>query len=186
MNDLKVEDLAKVPQDPAEECSLSPFAEKEYISVDRTAKILGVRYGTVFDMYRAGLIEMVDYRKGARKRVKYSSIVAHCDLLRRRYQIADRRPPLSNPMLRHRDDDLLPFPMSDTIHMKEVMAILGYESHEPVRGMIHEGLFEGYQICEGGLWRISRRSLRAFIDRARLAPASPRPKSAAERRAPCL
>jgi hypothetical protein len=144
---------------------LLPFAEKEYISVERTAKILGVRYGTVFDMYRAGLIEMVDYRKGARKRVKYSSIVAHCDLLRERYQIADRRLPLSNPMLRHRDDDLLPFPMSDTIHMKEVMAILGYESHEPVRGMIHEGLFEGYQICEGGLWRISRSSLAAFLQK---------------------
>jgi len=37
---------------------------------------------------------MVEYRRGSRKRILYSSIVSFCDKLRAHYMIADRRPAL--------------------------------------------------------------------------------------------
>lgn len=155
--------MSRNPADLAQ--YLLPFAEKEYISVKRAAEILGVSRNTVHWLHEEKVIEMVDYRKGAHKRVKYSSILELCDALRKKYGIADRRQPLSNPMFRHKDEDLLPFPLSDTIYMAEALSILGYESMEAVRSMIEEGLFEGYQLREGGPWRISRSSLAAFLQK---------------------
>jgi hypothetical protein len=142
---------------------LLPFAEREYISAKRAARILGVGYVTILDLYAAHRIEMVDYAKHKHKRVKYASIVAFCDRLRDRYGIATRRPPLPSPMFRHRDEDLLPFPLSDTLSVKDTMEILGFDSPFPVRQMIEQGLFEGYKISGPSPWRISRSSLASFL-----------------------
>lgn len=186
MKDQKADDLAKAPREGNEEHALSPFGQKDFVSVQRAATILGVSTNTVLLLHEEKVIEMIDYRPRARKRVKYASIVELCDKLRLKYGIADRRPPLSSPMFRHKDEDLLPFPMRDTIRTADALSVLGYESMETVRSMIEEGLFEGYQLREGGPWRISRRSLRAFLDR-KMPPPPPIPSRlsspATERRA---
>lgn len=145
---------------------LLPFAHKEYISVKRAAHILGIGYVSVLDLYAAGKIEMIEYVKRRRKRVKYSSIVGLCDRLRNQYNIKDRRPPLDNPIFRHKDEDLLPFPIADTISTREASDILGYDSLLPVQQMIREGHFDAYQISSGYPYRVSRKSLAEFIARA--------------------
>jgi excisionase family DNA binding protein len=142
---------------------LLPFAEREYVSVKRAASILGVSHRAVLDMYDAGLIEVIDYAFGKRKRVRYASLVDLCDRLRRQFGIEDRRPPLSAPYLRHRDADVLPFPISDTIYVKEACDVLGYSSLRSVYNMIDEGHFEAYQFTANSPWRISRSSLHAFV-----------------------
>jgi Helix-turn-helix domain len=142
-----------------------PFAEKEYISVKRTASILGVAYTTVFELHRDGRLEMVDYRRLATKRVRYSSVIKLCDDLRITFNIRDRRPTLENSMFRHKDEDLLPFPISDTMTAEEAAEILGFETTKSVVQMIREGLFDAYQMSKFSLWRISRSSLAAYLDK---------------------
>jgi hypothetical protein len=145
---------------------LLPFAEREYISVQRTARILGIGYSTVFDLHRARRIEMIDYRHHAPKRVKYSSVVAFCDFLRAQYSIPDRRPPLSYSFLRHKDEELLPFPMSDTMYVKEAREYLGFDSFQSVRNLLEQAYFEGYKISPSSTWRISRTSFTAFVEKS--------------------
>ena len=146
-----------------------PFAEREYVNVPRTARILGVGMGVVYRMARmkdAGgraLLTLVDYRPQARKRVLYSSIVDFCNGLRGRFGIEDRRPALDNPMFRHRDEDLLPFPLEDTIYSAEARAALGYEDLRPLVFLIEEGHFDAYQLFRESAWRISRSSFTAFL-----------------------
>jgi hypothetical protein len=148
-----------------------PFAEREYVDVRRCGHILGVSIGTVYRLAgmkdRGGreLLFLVSYRHNARKRVLYSSIVHFCDYLRTKYGVTDRRPVLSNPIFRHRDEDLLPFPLSDTIYSEEALIALGYEDRRPLVRLIQEGKFEAYQIVPRGssAWRISRSSFGAFL-----------------------
>lgn len=152
-----------------------PFAEKEYVTVRRTGRILGVSDNTVYRV--AGLrgrddrplLNLVNYRKNSRHRVLYSSIVRFCDGLRQSYGIPDRRPTLSNPIFRHKDEDLLPFRLSDTMYSAEALAALGYESRSILLHLIEEGRFEAYRIMptRGTEWRISRPSFRLFLDQTR-------------------
>jgi hypothetical protein len=150
-----------------------PFAEKEYVDVARTARIFGVGVSTVYRMaeetYRDGhaAIKLVSYRHQARKRVLYSSIVAFCDFLRAEYGIEDRRPKLDHPMLRHRDEDLLPFPLTDTIYSAEALAALGYDDRRPLVYLIEEGRFDAYRLSNEYTWRISRTSFKRFLDQTR-------------------
>ncbi len=149
-----------------------PFAEREYVNVPRTARILGVGMGVVYRMARmqdAGgraLLTLVDYRPQARKRVLYSSIVHFCNSLRTRFGIEDRRPKLDNPMFRHRDEDLLPFSLEDTIYSAEARAARGYEDLRPLVFLIDEGHFDAYQLFRESAWRISRTSFMAFLSGA--------------------
>ncbi|MGO8759324.1 MAG: hypothetical protein ACLQG3_14490 [Terracidiphilus sp.] len=157
----------------ADDQLILPFAEKEYVDVSRTAKIFGVSLQTVYRMAemkdRGGraLLTLISYRRLARKRILYSSIVAFCDSLRAKYGIEDRRPKLDHPVLRHRDEDLLPFPLSDTVYSAEVLAALGYEHTRPLVCLIEVGRFDAYQIISESPWRISRRSLSQFLMRER-------------------
>jgi hypothetical protein len=150
-----------------------PFAEKEYVDVARTAHIFGVGISTVYRMaeesYRDGhaAIKLVSYRHQARKRVLYSSIVGFCNFLRGEYGIADRRPRLDHPMLRHRDEDLLPFPLSDTIYSAEALAALGYDDRRPLIYLIEEGRFDAYRLSKEYTWRISRISFKHFLNETR-------------------
>jgi hypothetical protein len=146
-----------------------PFAEREYVDVWRTTHILGVSRRTVYRLAATrrnggrALLDLVSYGKKRRKRVLYSSIVRLCDQLRSRYGIVDRRPKLDHPMFRHRDEDLLPFPLSDTIYSAEALRALGYEDLRPLICLIEEGRFDAYQFASYSDWRISRSSLKAFL-----------------------
>jgi hypothetical protein len=153
--------------------SVSAFAEKEDVDVGRATRIFGVGRSTIYRMaqpnYRAGqsAIKLVAYHHRMKKRVLYSSIVAFCNFLRAEYGIEDRRPKLDHPMFRYRDEDLLPFPLSDTIYSAEVLAALGYSDHRPMVHLIEEGHFEAYQLNREGPWRISRTSFKHFLDKTR-------------------
>ena len=156
----------------SEECKdlLAPFAEREYVDVKRAAKILGVSQTTVLELCgsiggRPPRLDCINWAPNKRKRIRYQSIVDFCDALRKRYAIADRRPPLTNPIFRHRDADLLPFPLDDTIYVEDAMKILGYISAWPVYKLIEEGAFEAYLLSVRIRWRISRTSFAAFIKR---------------------
>jgi len=144
---------------------LLPFPEREYVDMKRAMKILGISHSAVRNLFLEEKIAIVDYRKGSRKRVKYSSIVEFCDRLRTEHAIRDRRPALDSPHFRHRDEDLLPFPLSDTIGIKEVQDVLGYSTPTPIYKMVEEGRFEAYKLGMG--WRFSRSSFAAYLERVR-------------------
>jgi hypothetical protein len=154
------------PQDKTAPQILLPFAEKEYIDAGRACGILGVGYSTLQRMAASGMIEWIGAAKSTWKRVRYQSIVEFCEGLRQQLQIADRRPPLA-PSLRHRDADLLPFPLADTASAREALKALGLERRTDMVKLIEEGKFDAYQLVPQGPWRISRSSLLAFIERSR-------------------
>jgi hypothetical protein len=149
------------------------FAEKAWIDTRRAARIFGVSLNTVYRMaepdYRNGraALALVSCRRGVRKYVLYSSIIAFCDFLRAEYCIEDRRPKLIGPMTRHRDEDLLPFPSTDAIYLAEVMAALGYRDERAILRLVEERRFDGYQLTCGGVWRISRISFERFLNETR-------------------
>ena len=154
---------------------LLPFAEKEWISVDRSCSILGIGFTTLYrlrklrDEQDKPLIDVIDYGSGRRQRVLYASIVRFCDRLREKYAIPDQRPPLPNEIFRHRDEHLLPFPLSDTISAKDALSCLGYDSLDPVWNFCEEGAFHSYQILPepGSPWRISRADFSRWLDSRR-------------------
>lgn len=147
----------------AEDQLVLPFAEREYVDVRRASRILGVHATTISQFYEWGLIEMLDYSKHKRKRVRYQSLVDLCDKLRQKYSIDDRRPALSAPYLRHQDMDLLPFPISDTITVEDAMEMMGYASPKPIYLAIEEGRFDAYQFSSKTPWRISKLSLSRYM-----------------------
>jgi len=150
-----------------------PFAEREYVSVPRAAHILDVGESTVHrlaemqDRGGRALLHLISYRRNAHKRILYSSIVHFCDGLREKFGIQDRRPKLDHPMFRHRDEDLLPFRLSDTINMNDALQALGYENYQSIIFLIEEGRFDAYQLLKGSSWRISRSSLITFLGETR-------------------
>lgn len=149
------------------------FAGKRYVSVRRTARIFGVAISTVHEMLkndfrdsRPALLAASSHRLQWR-RILYSSIVDFCDFLRVEYGIADRRPRLDRPMLRHRDEDLLPFPLADTIHSDEALRALGYVTQRPLIHMIEDRRFDAYSLNGQRNWRISRTSFKRFLEQTR-------------------
>lgn len=123
-----------------------PFAAKEYVDRRRACGILGVGLRTLERLAASGRVGYIDLRKKSHKRLQYQSIVDFCDRLRQESKIADRRPQLA-PHLRHRDEDLLPFPLADTIHAEEACELLGFRHLQPVVRLIEEGKFEAYQLA---------------------------------------
>lgn len=146
-----------------------PAAQEHYIDLGRAARILGVHPSTIYRLTtrrRPGggyVIGLAEYRPHARKRVLYSSILRLCDELRARHGILDRRPDLGDPLMLHRDEDLLPFPLADTMPLGDACRVLGYEKGDAVLKLITMGFFEGYQLVENAPWRVSRKSLAAFL-----------------------
>ena len=158
---------ASLPRATQNSHPITPLKESEYVDRRRACCILGISPRTLDRLTRSGWIEWVNYRKFSWKRIRYQSLVDYCDRLRASYRIADRRPQLSAPYLRHRDEDLLPFPLSDTMGAKEALSALGFSCTDSLVEMIEEGLIEAYQLVPQGPWRISRRSLLDLIKKSR-------------------
>ena len=155
---------------PPRSRSLSRRPIPEYIDGGRVCDIFAVDYRIVERMARSGLFRWRDCEESPRKQVQvhYQSLVDFCDRLREQYKIADRRPMLSAPNSRHRDEDLPPFPLRDSIPALTAMWTLGFykKSTWPLH-LIEEGHFDAYRLFPEDQWRISRSSLEAFIDRSR-------------------
>jgi hypothetical protein len=144
-----------------------PFAEREYIDPARTCRILGVSWMTARRLWQSGLIEVIEYRHRSWKRIRYHSVVEFCDNLRVKFSIPDRRPQLSAPYLRHRDEDLLPFPLKESTTGPQAMTMLGLRSTRSLLNLIEEGRFEAYQLIDSAPWRIHIPSLVAYIEKIR-------------------
>jgi hypothetical protein len=154
---------------------LLPFAAREYIDTRRARRILGVSFPTLTRLAKNGLVDWLDGGKDSWKRIRYQSVVDFCDRVREQHKIPERRPKLSNPHLRYRDEDLLPFPLSDTITAKHALELLGLTHRRSMVRLIEEGRFEGYQLVAQSEWRVSRSSLLVYLDkrRARVQPGDP-------------
>ncbi len=163
-----------------------PFQRNEDIDVARTAKILGVSTRLIIDLIEDGLLPGAYRLVGTKSpyRILYTSVVEYCENLRVRYCIADHRPPLAKGR-RRRDEDLLPFPLSDTMSVRECAQMLDCDPKSIVK-LIDVGHLVGYQIrvetC-GSPWRISRASLNRYVDNLhamarRGMPSSPPPNLA--------
>jgi len=140
-------------------------SEKEYVNMQRAGRIFGVSWTVIDRLVKCGFLRLIDYRPHGWKRVCYQSIVDHCDRLRLEYVIADRRSPLSSPMLRHKDEDLLPFPLRDTVSVSEIMPALALSTREAAIAIVREGKFEAYRLHPFAPWRISAPSFVAYLRR---------------------
>jgi len=144
-----------------------PFAERDWIDMEHACKILGASWATVYRLFEDGEIRVIDYRVRAWKRVHYGSIVEFCDRLRAKYAIPDRKPPLSAGFLRYRDEDVLPFALSNTITAANAMAALAIGRMEALVSLFDEGKIEAYQLVEGSIWRVSKSSLLLYMEQIR-------------------
>jgi hypothetical protein len=144
-----------------------PYAEREYVDVNRCCRILGVSRQTVIRLAHSSMLRMIAYRTMSWKKVHYASIVEFCDRLREQHKIPNRRPTLSSTGLRHRDEDLLPFPLKDTIAAEQAYAALGVFRHQLLIELIQEGRFEAYRIVPGAPWRIYGPSFSKYVEEAR-------------------
>lgn len=139
------------------------FAEREYVDMDRACRILGVSWSMLNRMCSQGYLILVDFRHRGRKRVHYGSLVGHCCRLREEYAIPDRRPVLASDLLRHRDEDILPFALRDTIDTSNAARLLGFQAKQTANLMCVKGCFESYRLHPFAPWRISRSSLQEYL-----------------------
>ncbi len=143
-----------------------PFAVAETIDVQRASLILHVSKATVLRLRKLGRLRGYQHQMSSSWHIEYTSVVTFCDDLRVRYAIPDKRPRLSRPGLRWRDDQLLPFPFSDTIGSSHVATRLNCDRVK-VGFLCQEGRLLSYRLLDedGSPWRIYAPSLEAYIQR---------------------
>src|ERR1039458_922500 len=93
-----------------------PIQRSAEVDIARVAGIFGVTVASARGMAEDGLFPG-SYKVSVLTpwRINYDSVVAYCDRLRLEYRISARMAPLA-PGRRHRDEDLLPFPLTETIY----------------------------------------------------------------------
>lgn len=141
-----------------------PFQPNQSIDVARVAKIFAISKQTANRIVEKGLLRR--FRIGQSWLVEYNSVVDYCNHLRVHYRISEDRL-LRKPVRgRLRDEDLLPFPIADTMLAKEVQQRLSIPC-QGVINLIEQGDLTGYQILieSGGPspWRIYRPSLDRYL-----------------------
>lgn len=144
---------------------LLPVPERLLIDVQRTQRILGTSHSNVLTLIRRKAIAAFQMAGGGRWHIEYDSVLEFCDGLRTRFLICDRRPVRRG--LRWRDEELLPFPMRDTVRLEDAMQLLNL-GYRATTALIEQGGFEAYQLSslsESAPWRISRRSLEEYAAR---------------------
>lgn len=157
-----------------------PFPDIKTIDVARCCSILHVVPATIYRLLRTPLdddpevmsLHGYNTMRHAPIRIEYASVVRFCDALRERHAIRDRRP--EPKWGRWRDEDLLPFPWSDTIATEDAAEALSIDRSK-VLLRIEAGQFEAYQIVRMSDWRISRSSLAKVIASFGIHQASARP-----------
>lgn len=148
---------------------LLPAPNNKFIDVARAGSILGVKKDVVHHLLASHQLRGYRLRESGPWNVEYASIAELCDRLRLDYHIADRRR-AAPPSGRWRDDDLLPFPLADTVYTQDAMTGLGLTRVGAIR-LCEEGAFECYRLVPnaGVPWRISKTSLFHYAERLRAA-----------------
>jgi hypothetical protein len=149
---------------------LLPWPSNVVVDVKRASEIFDVSQSSVMTMLKTGVLDGYQLSPSMRWNTSYGSIVEFCDRLRIKFAIADRRPKLPAGR-RWRDADLLPFPKSDTVIVKDVMTGLEVTRDLALK-LIEEGAFEAYCLFLHAPWRVSKTSLYAYRDRLRAQAAS--------------
>jgi hypothetical protein len=159
---------------------LLPFPDEKTIDMARCCAILHVTAPVVRRLSATPLkdgstetcLSAYNTMRCAPLRIDYDSLVRFLDHLRHKHAIADRR---AAPIWgRHRDDDLLPFPWSDTMIVEDAADALSIHPSK-VLHRIEAGRFEAYQFARVSPWRISRSSFSKYIESFRNAPRIGRP-----------
>lgn len=139
-----------------------PFQRSAEIDLRRARLILGVSGQTMVRLIRAGSIRGHLYL-GA-YRIEYQSLLSYCDELCLKYMIARPRPAKS-PLGRIRDRDMLPFPLDETVYMKDVTARLDCSIQAAIH-LIEKGALVAYKVGVDGAgapWRVHDKSLDRHI-----------------------
>jgi excisionase family DNA binding protein len=157
-----------------------PFPDEKTIDMARCCSILHISDHVVRRLSITPLLpgselmclSMYNTMRYAPMRIDYDSLVLFLDTLREKHGIADRR---SAPFFgRYRDDDLLPFPWSDTMTVEEAADTLSLHRSK-VLLRIESGLFEAYQLVSNSHWRISRSSFSKYLENVCRLPRAERP-----------
>lgn len=141
-----------------------PSAAREEVDPKRVARILGCSVITVRRLIQTGHIR--GYIVGRNMRIIYESVVEFCEELRRPIAWGLPQRPARKPGMRLRDDAILPFPLADTVYVKDVMTVLRC-SDMTVHGLHESGELLAYRL--GGdtkrtSWRIYRPSLERYVE----------------------
>jgi hypothetical protein len=72
----------------------------------------------------------------------------------------------SRSRLRLRDEDVLPFPLRDTLCLRDLVEPLGYACKATAFRLVEEGQFWAYRLHAGAAWRIHAPSFRAYLARS--------------------
>ena len=140
-----------------------PFQRSAEIDVSRVMRILAVSRHTVLRMLRNHLLR--NYWIGNTPRIEYDSVVEYCNLLRVHYRISEDRLLRKPARGRLRDEDLLPFPIAQTIYAGEVERRLDV-ARQNVIYLIEQGDLVGYQVlidAAASPFRVYRPSLERYI-----------------------
>ena len=128
----------------------------------RACRILGVTPPVVMKLAAEGRFRYVDFRERGWKKIHYHSLVDYLNNLREEYAIPDGRPKLDNPIFRHRDVDLPPFPLADTVFPPQCADAIGV-SPPVIYSLAEEGRFWAYRLSPEGHWRISATSFQRWV-----------------------
>lgn len=159
---------------------LLPFAEEKTIDTRRCCSILHIQPPVLARLRVTPLtpgsdemcLRAYNTSRGAPLRIDYQSLLRFVDHLRELHAIPDRRMP--KIFGRHRDEDLLPFPWSDTMFIDEAAEVVDVHTSTILRH-VEEGRFESYQLTRKSDWRISRTSFARYLETLGAPPTSARP-----------
>jgi hypothetical protein len=156
--------LATPEPAPLRDGEALPLPDKLAIDLSRVGRILACNKNVATHLVRAKYLAA--YRIGTSPwLVEYQSVVDLCDGLRVRYGIRDRRQPKQRNG-RWRDDDLLPFPIRDTITVEAVAAALERSQYSVIK-LLEAGAFDAYKLPTSRNWRISQTAFSKYIQRLR-------------------
>jgi hypothetical protein len=141
-----------------------PLPDKLAIDLNRVMSILGCNKNFATHLVRSK--HLAAYRIGTSPwLVEYQSVVDLCNGLRVRYGIRDRRDAKRHNG-RWRDEDLLPFPLRDTITVEAVAAALGRSKYSVIK-LVESGVFDAYRLPSFRNWRISQTSFHHYVQQLR-------------------
>ena len=151
---------------------LRPTPANQVIDTRRAGRILAIDECTVLKMLRLRLLCGYQLEGGNEPwQITYASVVDLCDRLRVDFAIKDRRPSARSGV-RWRDEDLLPFPMNDTVTVQDVVTGLDISKRKALH-LIESGRFESYRLMHGSNWRVSKTSLYHYAERLKMQLAAP-------------
>jgi excisionase family DNA binding protein len=143
-----------------------PWTEREEIDVQRAARILGISKATVLRIAHSGQLRYYTLTgDDSSSRILYESVVDYCDRLRLHYLIPARHKRI--PGRRLRDDQVLPFPLAETVGIDYVKQALHCQD-KTVCALIDSGDLVAYKINQDssrGHWRIHLPSVERYIAR---------------------